>query len=128
MSIEAGGAFKCNSTELTNDELHLWIILSDPAVHPECVVVVNLTSRTGNKDDPACRLNAGDHPFVIRPTYVKYSEAHVVTAQQLEDADISHRQSLNSNILQRIRDGAGRSKSIRMGIKKHLVDQGIIPS
>jgi hypothetical protein len=36
MAIEAGGAFICNDDALTEDNQHLWVIVSDPGAHPEC--------------------------------------------------------------------------------------------
>ena len=64
MSIEAGGAFICNDEELTEDSQHLWVIVSDPIAHPECVVIVNLSSSINTRYDPACDLRQGDHWFV----------------------------------------------------------------
>jgi len=128
MSIEAGGTFKCNDDVLTGDIEHLWVIISDPTLHPDCVVIVNLTSRKYKNDDPACDLIVGDHPFIIKPTFVKYRETMVVTKRQLEEASISHKTSVDMRVLQRIRAGAGKSRFIPRFIKKHLIDQGIIES
>ena len=47
MSIEAGGAFRCKTEDLTGEMRHLWVILNDPVAYPDCVVIVNVTSSPG---------------------------------------------------------------------------------
>ncbi len=128
MSIEAGGAFICNDEELTEDNQHLWVILSDPAVYPECVVIVNLSSSSNKRYDPACNLKQGDHWFVRHPSFVYYRGAKVLTSQKLEEANISHKTSVSSEVLARIREGAGKTDRLPRHIKQHLIEQGIFPS
>ena len=127
MSIEAGGAFTCKDDSFTGDDQHLWIIVSDPRLFPDCVVIVNLSSSTNKTYDPACALKAGDHPFITHATFVYYRRAQVVTLQQLSDAVISHKASVNAGVLARIREGANKTHMLPRKIKQHLIDQGIIP-
>ena len=132
MSIEAGGAFRCKSEDLTGEMRHLWVILTDPVTYPDCVVIVNVTTTHTGKQvvrnyDPACDLKRGDHNLIIHPSFVFYNEAMVVTVQKLEDAEIGHTTSFDQAVLQRIRDGAGKSRFLDRGIKRRLLDQGILP-
>ena len=131
MSIEVGGAFRCKNEDLTGEMRHLWVILTDPVTYPDCVVIVNVTTtHTGNQVvrsyDPACDLKQGDHSLIIRPSFVFYDEAMVVTVQKLEDAQISHTTSFDPAVLQRMRDGAGKSRFLDRGIKRRLFEHGII--
>ena len=127
MSIEAGGTFICNDEELTEDNQHLWVIVSDPSAYQECVVIVNLSSSSNTRYDPACDLKQGDHWFVKHPSFVYYRGAKVLTSRQLEEANISHKTSVSSDVLARIRDGARKTNRLPRHIKQHLIDQGIIP-
>ena len=47
---------------------HLWMVLSDPALNINQVLIVSLTTR-GRDDDSACILNVGDHPFVRQKSF-----------------------------------------------------------
>lgn len=131
MSIEVGGAFRCRNEDLTGEMGHLWVILTDPAAYPDDVVIVSVTtthtgSRVVRSYDPACDLRRGDHYLVTHPSFVLYNEAIVVTVQVLQDAEINHTTSFDPAVLQRIREGAGKSRFLDRGIKRRLTDQGII--
>ena len=128
MSIEAGGAFTCNDEDLTEDIQHLWVIVSDPITHPECVVIVNVSSSTNRRYDPACDLRQGDHWFLKHPSYVYYRGAKELTSKQLAEANISHKTSVTEDVLRRIREGAGKSDRLPRNVKQHLIDQGILSS
>jgi hypothetical protein len=128
MAMEAGGAFICNDNALTEDNQHLWVIVSDPGAYPECVVIVNLSSSSNAGYDPACHLRQGDHWFVKHPSFVYYRRAKVLTSQKLEEADISHKTSVSADVLARIREGAGKTNRLPRNIKQHLIEQGIIQS
>ena len=126
MSVEAGGTFKCNDEAFIDDTQHLGIIVSDPAAHPDQVVIVNVSSSTNKRYDPACELRVSDHWFITHASFVYYRGAVIVTVQKLRETNLSHKTSLSAEVLQRVRDGAGKSKRIAHHIKKALIDQGII--
>jgi len=128
MSIEAGGAFRCLDGELTGDTAHMWVILSDPVANPESVVIVNLSSSSNLKSyDPACDLKPADHWFISHPTFVFYHHAVVRTAEELRSGNIQPLTSLRPPVLVRIRHGAGESRRLPRGIRKLLIEQGIVP-
>ena len=128
MSIEPGGTFTCKDDSFTGDDKHLWVIVSDPNSHPDCVVIVNLSSTFNKTYDPACDLKRGEHPFIRHDTFVHYREAKVVTSKGLHAAAISHGQSVSVAVLARIREGANKTRLLPRAIKRHLIDQGVIPS
>jgi hypothetical protein len=127
MSVVAGGAFHCKDDQLTGDTEHLWVIISDPIAHPNCVIVASVSSNYAARNyDPGCDLNRGDHPSIFHRSFVYYRKALVVTAQQLEAAEIRHTATFSPTVLARIRAGASQNDRLPRYIKKHLVDQGII--
>jgi len=66
---------------------HLWIVVSDPALDLEQVLIVNLTtSKPGSDVDPACVVLPGEHPFVRMESYVIYERANVTSTAHLSKA------------------------------------------
>ncbi len=108
---------------------HLWMVLSDPALNANQVLIVSLTT-WGKDDDPACVLNVGDHPFVRQKSFIKYTHAKVVTDQQLEEfrarGQIQVQAPLSADVLKRVRDGAAESRFMALGYADILIDQGLI--
>jgi hypothetical protein len=75
--MRAGDTFRATESEPGNDEnRHLWVVLSDPDLYPDEVVVVFFsTLRAGF--DQTCIIEAGDHPFITRRSVVAYTAADV---------------------------------------------------
>jgi hypothetical protein len=69
------------------DQKHLFILLTNPvpnAANGKDVLLVGLSSvRAGGYHDPACLLYPGDHPFLVRQSYVNYRMARIEDAQKL---------------------------------------------
>lgn len=108
---------------------HLWIVLSEPSIDPENVLIVNLTTWAEYKDQ-ACLLQPGDHPFVKQRTCVNYADAKVVTAHQLETfldrGQIKHQTPLTPELLRRVREGAAQSTRMALAHAQVLFDQELI--
>lgn len=97
----------------TNRDSHLWIVLSDPALNPTNVLIVNLTSQTPGKDS-TCVLNVGDHPFIRHPTIVYYGKARSVTDALLEQC---------------VREGAiNLAIAMERAVLKRIIDGGFVTS
>lgn len=65
---------------------HLHIVLNDPHGESGEVLIVSVTSiPLSNLYDPSCSLNPGEHPFIVRDSYVSYRFTRKVQAQALED-------------------------------------------
>ncbi len=62
---------------------NFWIILSDPDIDPEHVLVVKLTTWKPYKDQ-ACVVEPGAHEFVRHRACVDYRKVRVVTLAQLQ--------------------------------------------
>jgi hypothetical protein len=73
-----GRSFSANNTDC-----QLWIVLSDPTIDPEHVVIVNFTTHTVNEEQ-CCVVDKGEHPLVRHKTAVRYWDAKTVTANHLD--------------------------------------------
>jgi hypothetical protein len=67
--MNAGDTLLIDAPGTTLDS-HLWIVISDPALDPQRVVLVNMTSHRADKDQ-ACVLEMGDHPYVSHRTCIE---------------------------------------------------------
>lgn len=88
---------------------HLWIVLTDPADHEDDrVVAVPLTTKQ-EWSDPTVEIGPGEHPFVERPTAVRYSNAEFYPPQRLIRAVLTggaeRRPDLSGELLERVRRG-----------------------
>ena|SRR5438552_3579664 len=107
---------------------HLWVILSDPDLDSERIVLVNLTTYTIDEESH-CILQKGDHPFVRHKTAVRYEEARIVSSAELSKLLKNHltqRERMSGAVLKRIRDGASKSDRLREECRRVLDEQGLI--
>ena len=79
---------------------HLWMVLSDPGLNANQVLIVSLTT-WGKDDDSACVLNVGDHPFVRQKSFfgsagvVRESRNHLLHGTDHCSLKISAKQPLS---------------------------------
>jgi hypothetical protein len=120
--MEAGDTFKYGQRG------HLWVVVSDSRADPTQVVIANMTTDRGI--DRSCILNPGDHPFVNRPTCIRYDMARIVTNAELERHVSSNairlQDPVSADVLERIRQGAATTDHITFGCKQVLIEQGLI--
>jgi hypothetical protein len=91
---------------------HLWIVVTEPSPETDLCVIVNLTTLR-NSQDQTVALNRGDHPFINRPSSVRYSDARFADARRLR-ADIAAgtaipHQPCRTEILRLVQDGISAS-------------------
>jgi hypothetical protein len=91
---------------------HLWMVISDPHLDAQRVVVVCFLSWQGHIDQ-ACVVQADEHPFVKHTTCVNYPGARVEPADLLDrlrrEGRILPKQPLSVELLKRVRDSAAGS-------------------
>ena len=108
---------------------HLWIVLSDPSVDAERVLIANLTSFRDDKDQ-SCILLPDDHPIVTKKTCVNYGGIKPVRAADLERllnaGQIKPHEPFRPDVLARIRQSAAHSTRIKLGHWQILVEQDLI--
>jgi len=126
--MNAGDTFRIPAPGTSLDS-HLWVVISDPAVSAERVLIVNFTTRRKDSD-PACVLQAGEHPFVHHPTCVNYAGAKIVSVAQiqtlLQKGLLSGHTAISAALLKRIRDGAAASERMSLDHADILIEQGVI--
>lgn len=112
----------------TSLDSHLWIVISDPEVNPDKVVLVNFTKYRADKDQ-ACIVERGDHPFLSQKTCVEYRGAKTVPAKALQDlldgGQILPHSPVSPGLLEKIRAGVPASR-MRTEQVLILVDQGFV--
>src|SRR5437870_13222063 len=122
--MEAGTTFL-----RADSDRHLWIVISDPAVDPGQVLIVNLTTLDERKEK-VCLLHVGEHPWVRHETCVNYADAVVTTVSKLlaaKDAGaIMLQEPLAPAALQRIRDAAMDSTRISLDNADILINQRLV--
>jgi hypothetical protein len=106
---------------------HLWAVISDTEQAPDQVVIVNLTSYRDDKDQ-SCILDIDDHPFITRKTLISYRDAKLQETADL--AKLSHnftqRDPLSVATLDKIREGAKKSRFLPERVRNFLDSQGLI--
>lgn len=108
---------------------HRWVIISDPAVDPQSVLSVNITSYDP-REDQACILEATDHPSLSGRSLVNYPRARVCSIEEL-DAFVAAGlvrllDPVSEELLRRIRECALESKRMKLGHADILIEQGLV--
>ncbi len=109
-------------------QLHLWVVVSDPKLDPNQVLIVNMSTDRGV--DQSCIISPGEHPFVRHATCMRYDMSRVTSNASLETllsrGSIQLGDPVSSALLQRIRDGASVSQHIPLACKQVLIAQDLI--
>jgi hypothetical protein len=69
--VNAGDTFR--PADRTAD-IHLWVVISDPSIDPDRILIVSMTTYKPYKED-ACLLDRGDHRSISHPTCIAYGLA-----------------------------------------------------
>ncbi len=108
---------------------HLWIIISEPAHHPDRVVFVSLTSHDLTKES-ICLVTQGEHPFVKHLSCIDFShtrEAPLQALRQLQATGrLTPREPVSSSLLNRIRSSVSQSREVPFKFIELLIDQDVI--
>lgn len=66
------------------DRKHLFILLSDPVTEEEVVLMVSISSVKPNRwHDDACMISPGEHPFIVKESFVDYSSCRIEPGEKL---------------------------------------------
>ena len=107
------------------DDMHLWIVISNPNPEQE-VVVVSVTTKEPYKDS-TCELHAGDHPKIKHDSIVYFRKAKLDSISRiLREKATGHIPSVSSAILAKIHDGAAITQFIDSDCKDLMLAQGLI--
>ena len=87
---------------------HLWVLITNPDPVTHEAIMVNVTTQRPHSDTTTI-LNAGDHPFVQKPSVIFYADARIADARLLDAA--VRRGACRTNtafqpaVMRRIQDG-----------------------
>ncbi|MBX9678955.1 MAG: hypothetical protein K2X38_09325 [Gemmataceae bacterium] len=108
---------------------HLWIVLSDPLLDPDKVLLVNVTTINGTKET-ACVLDVGDHPWIAYTSCVHYLKSEVTSHDLLcaakDGGAFLLQEPLAPSVLRRVLDGAAESIYLSLDRADILINQGLI--
>lgn len=105
---------------------HLIIVAGKEVKSETCLlVVVHVTSAGKNKnEDHSCILKGGEHPFIKKESYVRYSQMCYAQEDYIENrillGQISKKEPLSEDLLNRVFLGALKSNAIPMKYKKYF--------
>ena len=68
-----------------HDTEHLWVLITRPHPQTHEAIMVNVTTQRPHSDTTTI-LNAGDHPFVQKPSVIFYADARMVDTRLLDAA------------------------------------------
>lgn len=98
---------------------HLWILVTEPDPQTKLAVIVSVTTLRGHSDTTLV-LHKGDHPFIIRPSIVSYTDAREYRVDKIEQriADGWPKcDPCSTDLLRQIQDGLLASPYTALRIK-----------
>ena len=109
---------------------HPWIIISNPEINPDDVLIVNLTDAE-NHSDRSCVLQISDHPHVFtKPSCVAYCWAKVTSVAALKHLEskglIFPKAPVCPATLAKILAGAEETDELKNAHRELLRDQSLI--
>ena len=88
---------------------HLYMVISDPALDADNLVIVNFTTFSTDEED-SCVAQAGEHPFLTRKSCVRYKDGRKTSVAALNElvkkGVMKPHKPLSSDLLERVRRGA----------------------
>lgn len=110
--------------------MHLFVIVLDPTVlqgygtSPQILLVSATTLRDDIPHDPACILEAGEHPFIQHRSYIAYRYARIDSAAHVEQMVARHvwipKEACSPQLIDKIISGMQRSRLAPREFKKLL--------
>src|SRR5437867_2934784 len=91
---------------------HLFFVISDPRLDAHRILIVPLLTWDEYKEN-TCILNKGEHRFIKHQSYIDYGCAIVQSAafieKQIQTRKFRKHDSASKELLEKIREGAGKS-------------------
>ena len=94
------------------DTEHLWVLITRPNPQTQATIMVNVTTQRPHSDTTVI-LNAGEHPFVQKPSVIFYADARMTDARLLDQSVASGafrtHATFPAAVLKKIQDGVMKS-------------------
>jgi hypothetical protein len=124
--VRAGDVFRFTGIA----DVHVWMIISDPARDPAKVLMVNFTTWEPHLDQ-ACIIEAGEHPFVAHRTVINYARSRIVPDAALEQLRNAGRlqllnDPLSAALLTKVRESAMNSVRLPIEAADILTEQELV--
>jgi len=123
--VTAGDTFRF----LNGEDPHLWMVISDPELDANEVLIVNVTSWRADKEQ-TCLLGPGDHPAIAHNSCIFYKGSRVHSHSHLNwlynSGKIVLVEPLSASLLKRVREGAAGSVRMRLDHGRILITQGLV--
>lgn len=123
----AGTAFL--ATDPRSRREHLWVVLSDPKIGRDRVLIANITSLDKYKER-ACVVQRGEHPWVTHDSCVFYEESRITSLDNLylgkDKGLFKLADPVTPALLKRMRDGILDSTRVAIENADLLIDQGLV--
>lgn len=94
------------------DTEHLWLLITRPDPQTHEAIMVNVTTQRPHSDTTTI-LNAGEHPFVQKPSVIFYADARKVDVRLLDHSIASGafraHAPFQASVLKKVQDGVMKS-------------------
>lgn len=118
--LPLGSCFRFKSLR----EPHLWVVATDPATHPQALLVSVTTMHAWS--DKACVIETGEHPFVVHRSCVSYAKARLVASRELvslvANDKIEEYAKLSKELLDRVQWGAYLSQELPGRMREFFIN------
>jgi hypothetical protein len=123
--MKAGDTFRLQGVA----DRHTWVILSDPEIDDQLVLLVSFTGYFPGMD-PSCIVEVEEFSILDKRSCIYYAdikEASVTALDQLQGAGkLQRRSPVPPELLERIREGVSLSRDIEVKHIEFLLGQGVI--
>ena len=116
-----------------NGKQHLWVVVSNPILDANMILLLNLTSVRGVRtEDLSCVIKPGEHAWVVKDSYIAYSLAEDCSLEYLNRASKAksltlHDACFSPGLVARIHHGAVVTRRLAADYVDLLRKQGFIP-
>lgn len=125
--MNLGDTFRFSS--VIDEHQHLWVIISDPQMDAEQVLIVSFTTWASYKDQ-TCIVFGSEHDDLSHRSCVAYNYAMARPLSALLSAEsvahLNRKSAAHPELVRKIQDGAARSTQLARGLREILVKQGFI--
>ena len=110
---------------------HPRIVISDPELNTDKVVLVNFTGFDGEYRDHSCVLEIGEHSWLKKRTCISYKDASVVKRADVDklikSGGLKLLDPVSDEVLRKILAGAEATDDLPNKCRRILSDQSLIP-
>jgi hypothetical protein len=127
--VKLGDTFRFDDS--SEDGGHLFVVISDPQIQPDKVLVTSVTTLHEGVRDRSCVIEAGEHPQIRRRSCMFYDDTYLTTARRLAQfaawGDVVVHEPFDLDLMERVWEGAVVSAFFKYEYRELLDSQGLTP-